>query len=74
MYLLIETWKGNIEQTWVSNDMELIIDWRDQVDAERGIERDEEGVQTSVGDWEVRIHTVDQYKITLTIDNEIAMN
>lgn len=74
MYTLIESWKGHIETVCVSNDPEVINGWRDQLDAEHSIERDEKGFVEVGGEWEVEIHNVEQYKITLTIDNVIPTN
>lgn len=73
MFLLLAIWKGHVEKVWVTDDEDLIYEWRDQVDAEHGIERDVDG-EAEFGDWEVTALPVDQYQITLTVNNIIGLN
>ncbi len=74
MFLLLERLNGNVEKVWVTDDEDLIHSWRDEVDAEHGIERDEDGDPVEDGEWEVTVHGVDQYQITMTVDNLISLN
>ena len=73
MYVLLAIWKGHVEKVWVSDDLDLIRDWQTEVDAEHGIERDED-VGAEFGDWEVTVHYVDQDQITMTLENTISLN
>ena len=74
MYVLLAIWKGHVDQVWVTDDPDLIQSWQNEVDVEHGIERDPEGNQLPVGDWEVTVHDVDQCQITMTVDNLISLN
>ena len=73
MYVLLAIWKGHVDKVWVSDDPDLIQSWQNEVDVEHGIERDEDG-NAEFGDWEVTVHDVDQYQITMTVDNRISLN
>ena len=73
MFVLLERLQGGVEKVWVTDDLELIREWQSQVDALHGIVRDEEG-EAEDNEWEVTIHDVDQYQITMTVDNVISLN
>ena len=73
MFLLLERRQGDVEKVWVTDDEELVRSWQDEVDASHGILRDDDGeAEDSV--WEVTVHEVDQYQITMTVNNVIALN
>ena len=74
MFVLLLRLQGGVEKVWVTDDPDLIQSWRDEVDVEHGIVRDEEGEPVEDGEWEVTVHGVDQYQITMTVDNLISLN
>ena len=73
MFVLLLRLQGGVEKVWVTDDPDLIQSWRDEVDVEHGIVRDEEG-EPEDSEWEVTVHEVDQYQITMTVDNMISLN
>ena len=73
LFVLLEIWKGHVEKVWVTDDEDQIYDWRDEVDAEHGIVRDDDG-NAEFDDWEVTTLPVNQYQITLTVTNVIPLN
>ena len=74
MFVLLERLQGGVEKVWVTDDEELIQQWQDEVDASHGIVRDDEGEPDLDEPWEVTVHDVDQYQITMTVDNTISLN
>lgn len=74
MFVLLARLEGGVEKVWVTDDEDLIRQWRDEVDTLHGIVRDEDGEPVEDGEWEVTVHGVDQYQITMTVDNLISLN
>lgn len=73
MFVLLERLQGVVQKVWVTDDEELIEQWQRQVDALHDIVRDDEG-EAEDSEWEVTVHDVDQYQITMTVDNMISLN
>ena len=73
MFVLLERLQGVVQKVWVTDDEELIEQWQRQVDALHDIVRDDEG-EAEDSEWEVTVHDVDQYQITMTVDNIISLN
>ena len=73
MFVLLERLQGVVQKVWVTDDEELIEQWQREVDALHDIVRDDEG-EAEDSEWEVTVHDVDQYQITMTVDNLISLN
>ena len=73
MFVLLERLQGVVQKVWVTDDEELIEQWQREVDALHDIVRDDEG-EAEDSEWEVTVHDVDQYQITMTVDNIISLN
>ena len=73
MFVLLERLQGVVQKVWVTDDEELIEQWQREVDTLHDIVRDDEG-EAEDSEWEVTVHDVDQYQITMTVDNIISLN